>query len=188
MRFKQYLLLEMSLAHAATFSAKKHEKQFRKSSGSPYITHPRGVYKLLKDLRIKDVEILVSAYLHDTLEDTNTSYNEIKKEFSKNVADTVKDLTSDTRKIEIIGKPQYLLKKMLSMPDNSLTIKLADRLQNLDDILTANKKFAEKMWHQTWYIIDGLRKRNLNKTHKKLLRKIEKQLDIYQPKDQQYEI
>ena len=187
MKFKQYLLLEMSLAKAASFAADKHQGQFRKTSGSPYITHPRGVYTILKDLRVKDIEIMVSAYLHDTIEDTPTSYNEIKREFSKNVADTVRDLTSDNKEIKRIGKPEYLLQKMLKMPDNSLTIKLADRVQNLSDLATSNTSFADKMWEQTWYIVSGLRQsRNLNTIHKKLLRKIEKQLISY--KEQRHEI
>ena len=180
MRFKQYMVVEMSLAKAATFAANKHQGQHRKGSGAPYIVHPRGVFKLLKDLRVKDVTLLVSAYLHDTLEDTKTTYNEIKNEFSKEVADIVKQLTSDKKEIEKVGKPEYLLKKMINMSDNSLIVKLADRVHNLSDMMTASKKFSDKMWEQTWYIINGLRqKRSLNGVHKKLLRRIEKQLNQY---------
>ena len=66
------------------------------------------------------------------------------------------------------------------MSDNSLIVKLADRVHNLSDMMTASKKFADKMWEQTWYIINGLRqKRSLNNVHKKLLRRIEKQLNQY---------
>ncbi len=184
MKFKQYLkeeqLLEISIAHAAAFANDAHTGQHRKGSGAPYIVHPRGVYKILKDLGVKDRELLVAAYLHDTIEDSPTTYNNIKKEFSKNTADLVKQVSSDKKTIDKVGKEQYLLDKMLKISDAALSLKLADRVQNLTDIMTASKGFAEKMWVQTRYIIDGLRKgRNLNGIQKKLVRMIEKQLQQY---------
>ena len=180
MRFKEYLLLEATIAHAATWAAERHKGQFRKGSGAPYIVHPKGVYKLLKSVGIKDKTLLLASWLHDTLEDTKTTYNDIKKEFSKEVADVVKQLTSDSKEIAIVGKPKYLFDKMVKMTDNSLSIKLADRLHNLSDITTMNKKLASKNWDQTWYIIDHLRdKRKLNSTHKKLIRQIIKRLTLY---------
>ncbi len=184
MRLKIYLneeyLNELSVAHAFTYSDKAHKGQFRKSSGSPYITHPLGTYRILRKLNVKDREVLVTAILHDNLEDTPTTYNDLKTEFNKNIADMVKDVTSDKKKIDIMGKPEYLADKMINMSDNALTIKLADRLHNLDDINTANASFAEKMYNQTTFIIGELRdKRNLTPIHKKLLRLIDKQLQGY---------
>jgi (p)ppGpp synthase/HD superfamily hydrolase len=174
-RFYNYLN-EMSLQKAAVFAAKKHSNQFRKGSGEPYIVHPRGVFKILRNLKINDIQILVAAYLHDTLEDTDATYNEIKKEFSQEVADIVKDLTNNPKEIDKIGKPEHLLNKMLKISNGALVIKLADRLQNLSDMSSVNKSFANKMWIQTTYIIKNLRKkRNLTQTQKKLVRKI---LDI----------
>lgn len=189
MRFKNYLITEMSIAHAFTYAAEKHTGQHRKGSGEPYIVHPRGVYKILRDLRIKDVQVLISSILHDTLEDTKTTYNEIKKEFSKEVADIVKDLSSDKREINKIGKPEYLVKKMTKISDGALVIKLADRLQNLTDIFSMSKDFAEKMWSQTYYIIKRLRtERTLTQTHKKLIRKILDILQRYKPLELKNEI
>ena len=184
MRFKQFLkeeqLLEISIAHAATFAADAHQGQHRKGSGEPYIIHPRGVYKILKQLGVKDRELLIAAYLHDTIEDSPTTYNQIKKEFSKNTANLVKQVTSNKKAIEKVGKEQYLLDKMLKMSNNALTLKLADRLHNVSDIQTASTKFADKVWSQTIFILNGLRqKRNLNTIQKKLIRMIEKQLQLY---------
>ena len=183
MRFKEYLIIESTIAHAAAWAAEKHEGQYRKGSGAPYIVHPKGVFKLLKSVGIKDKTLLLASWLHDTIEDTKTTYNDIKNEFSKEVADVVKQLTSDSKEIDRLGKPKYLFDKMVKMTDNGLVIKLADRLHNLNDITTMNKKLADKNWDQTWYIIDHLRsKRKLNSTHKKLIRKIIKQLTLYKDK------
>jgi (p)ppGpp synthase/HD superfamily hydrolase len=189
MRFKQYLteqqLLEITIAHAASFAAELHQGQHRKGSGAPYITHPRGVYIILKKLGVKSKELLAAAYLHDTVEDTPTTYNKIKKEFGKGVADLVKEVSSNKKLIDIIGKDEYLTNKMIKMSNSGLILKLADRLHNLSDIMTSSKGFAEKIWNQTRYIISALRTdRNLNGIQKKLIRKIIKQLQNYK----QYEI
>jgi len=186
MRLKQYMneeqLLEISIGKAAVFADKYHAGQHRKSTGEPYIKHPVGTYRILKKVGVKDRDVLVTAFLHDTLEDTPVTYNDLKSEFNKSIADMVKGVTSDKKKIDIMGKPEYLADKMINMSDNALTIKLADRLHNLSDINTASPKFAEKMFNQTTFILDALRShRNLAPVHKKLIRLIDKQLGTYKP-------
>jgi len=189
MKLKQYLILEMSLQKAEIFATNKHKGQIRKSSGEPYVNHPKGVFNLLKSLHIKDNTLLVAAYLHDTLEDTKTTYNEIKREFSKEVADIVKQVSSDNKEIQRIGKPNYLANKMIKMSNNALIIKLVDRLHNLSDIMSVSKDFAEKMWSQTTFIIKKLRKeRTLNNIQKKIIRLINKSLKKYKPLESNYEI
>ena len=184
MRYTEFLneqmLLEISIGKAAVFAAKYHSGQHRKGTGEPYIKHPVGTYRILRKLNVKDREVLVTAFLHDTIEDTQITYNDLKTEFNKNIADMVKDVTSDTKKIAVMGKPNYLADKMINMSDNALTIKLADRLHNLDDINTSSPDFAEKMYNQTTFILDRLvYKRSLKPIHKKLIRLINKQLSTY---------
>lgn len=186
MRLKNFMdqeyIIEMSIGKAASFADKYHSGQHRKSSGEPYIKHPLNTYRILKQIGVKNKDILISAFLHDTIEDTPVTYNNIKKEFNKTIADIVKGVTSDNKQIKIQGKPFYLADKMISMSDNTLIVKLADRLQNLADINTSSPSFAEKMYNQTRFIIDRLRyKRTLKPIHKKLLRLIDKQLNTYNP-------
>lgn len=179
MRLREHLILELAIGKAAVFADKYHKGQHRKSTGEPYIKHPMGTYKILKKI-VKDKDLLVAAWLHDTLEDTPVTYNDLKKEFNKTVADLVQGVTSDKKALKFIDKPQYLLNKMIKMSDNALSIKLADRLHNLDDITTASAGFAEKMYTQTTYIMQELRnKRSLNPAHKKLIRLIDKALGKY---------
>lgn len=170
----------MTIAHAATFAADFHTGQHRKGTGEPYIKHPRGVFKILRDVGVKDKEILIAAYLHDTIEDTKATYNQIKKEFSIGTADLVRQVTSDKKELSKQAKEEYLTNKMLKMSNSALALKLADRLHNLLDITTSSKGFADKMWIQTRYIINALRtERQLNNTHKKIIRLINKQLQQY---------
>jgi GTP pyrophosphokinase len=183
MRFREYLLLEMTMGKALSFANKKHKGQHRKVSGEPYIVHPVGTYRILRQMGVKDKNILVASALHDTIEDTDTTYNEIKREFNVNVADMVKDVSSDKKIIFKIGKEKYLADKMLKIKAPSLTLKLADRLQNLKDFPTMGKGFQKKMYLSTTYILDKLKDgRTLNGVQKKLIRKIEAILATYTEK------
>jgi (p)ppGpp synthase/HD superfamily hydrolase len=180
MRFAEYLLLEMTIGKAFAFAAKKHKGQFRKGSGEPYITHPLGTYRILRAIGVKDKNILVGAALHDTREDTKTTYNELKTEFNVDVANMVRDVSSDKKIIFKVGKEKYLADKLLKIANPSLTLKLADRLHNLSDFHTVNKKFQKKMFLSTTYILGKLKAgRSLNGKQKKLVRKIEAILATY---------
>jgi GTP pyrophosphokinase len=173
-------LIELSLQQAAAFAADLHKDQKRKGSGERYFVHPEAVYRMLVKLGIKDKNILVAAFLHDTVEDTPATYNEIKNKFNKEVADLVKELTSQDKEIAKIGKPDYLLKKLINMSDNALVVKLADRLHNVQDIDSMSQDKANKQAVQTDYILQGLKsKRNIKGPHKKIIRQIEKQIKKY---------
>jgi len=181
MKFKQHLifeeikilLTELSMDQAIEFAQDMHQGQFRRDE-KPYSVHPQAVYSILKSFNVKDKVLLVAAWLHDTIEDTKATYNIIKKKFNKQVADIVKQVSSDPKEIEHIGKPEYLLRKMIKMDNNSLTLKLADRLHNVSDLTSA----SEKIHSQTMYILAELKDgRVLNKLHKKIIRAIERILD-----------
>jgi (p)ppGpp synthase/HD superfamily hydrolase len=121
---------------------------------------------------------LVAAWLHDTIEDTKATYNIIKRKFNQEVANLVKAVSSDKKLIAIVGKEQYLLDKMIKMSNDELTLKLADRLHNVTDIMTNPK--ADILYNQTIFILNGLReKRTLIKIHKKIIKAIEKYLNKY---------
>jgi (p)ppGpp synthase/HD superfamily hydrolase len=170
------LLTELALDQAIDFAEQMHKGQFRKGDKKPYVVHPKAVYSILKSFKVKDKVMLIAAWLHDTIEDTTATYNIIKKKFNKEVAELVKQLSSSKKEIEIVGKEEYLLKKMLQISKGALTLKLADRLHNVTDITIMPN--PEKMYLQTKYIIDGLReKRNLSKIQKKIIKAIEKYLN-----------
>ena len=82
---------------ALHFAADKHRDQRRKDeSASPYINHPIYVAQILSDIAgIDDVEVLCGAVLHDTVEDTETSLNDIELAFGLRVARIVEEVTDD---------------------------------------------------------------------------------------------
>jgi len=79
------------LLEAIDFAAEKHRNQRRKDhEASPYINHPLGLAALLAKVGgVNDVEVLQAAVLHDTIEDTNTTYEELQVRFGKRVAGSV---------------------------------------------------------------------------------------------------
>lgn len=82
-------------AKADAFAAEKHRGQERRISKEPYVEHCRRVSRTVS-LYTPDTNIIAAALLHDTLEDTETTYEELVKEFGAQVADMVRALTNDT--------------------------------------------------------------------------------------------
>jgi len=137
----------MLLLKALQFAAERHDGQVRKVTGLPYVVHPTTVAFLLQEHKTsKRIEELMAAcLLHDTVEDTDTTIEELAREFTPLVAQLVAELTSDPEEIKEIGKTPYLCKKMAAMSKYALTIKLADRLSNVMDAPTESYKESTRV-------------------------------------------
>jgi GTP pyrophosphokinase len=119
---------------AYVFTVQKHGSQLR-ASGDPYFSHPVEVAGILTDLRL-DTETIITALLHDTLEDTLTTPEEIERLFGPNVArlvDGVTKLSKIEAQTENERAAENLRKFLLAMSDDIrvLLVKLADRLHNM---------------------------------------------------------
>ncbi len=161
---------EIKQTKAYKFASEKHKGQLRKD-GEDYITHPLNVALILvNEFEIKDEEIIYAALLHDTIEDTDTTYEEIKKEFGHNVAKYVLKMTKpDDQK----GELEYW-KNLPNENENVLKIKIADRLHNLSTS-DFSKLFQEKYLEKTnKYILPIAEK--LGGKYLKKLKKMIKQL------------
>jgi len=122
------------LRKAYDFSAKAHQGQ-RRRSGEPYLQHPIAVAGVLSSLKT-DVTAIVAALLHDTLEDTVATPEELEKEFGKDVVHLVDGVTKIgkiTFKSHEEKQAENFRKMLLSMADDIrvVLIKLADRLHNM---------------------------------------------------------
>src|ERR1700754_1566259 len=119
---------------AYVFSMKAHGSQ-KRASGDPYYSHPIEVAGILTDLHLDD-ETIVTAILHDTIEDTVATYDEIERLFGPNVArlvDGVTKLSKIEAQSESERAAENLRKFLLAMSDDIrvLLVKLADRLHNM---------------------------------------------------------
>jgi GTP pyrophosphokinase len=163
---------------AVQFAEEKHRKQERRS-GEPYIIHPIKVARIIRENKEshKINELISAAFLHDTLEDTDTNEKELKELFGDLVLSLVKELTNDEQEKEKLGKKEYLAEKMKNMSSWALVIKLADRLDNVSDINTTNPEFKKRYSEETEYILKEIEsKRELSQTHKKLIKQIKEKI------------
>ena len=180
MRFKQHLMKEGQEEFALDVAASMHTGQKRKFADLPYISHPKRVAQIVKKYKQshKLKELMSAAYLHDTAEDTWLNIQHIRQLFGGLVASLVSELTTDDKQKEKLGKEEYLAQKMTGMSDWALVLKLADRLDNVYDLKSAEDKFAEKTIRQTDYILNHLEKnRKLTKTQKELVDAIKSKID-----------
>lgn len=163
---------------ALKFATKMHEGQIR-HDGTPYINHPIRVANYVKEFKSsKELDMLIiCAYLHDTLEDTEATYYDLVKLFGAHVASIVLELTTDEDLKNEIGKERYLEIKMKNMSSWALVIKLCDRLDNTSDLEKSSEVFQIKYVNETIGILEYLTtNRSLSETHINIIKEIIKNL------------
>lgn len=141
--------------NALLYAKNGHQGQKRKS-GEEYITHPLHVAIYLAELNF-DIDTIKAALLHDLVEDTDITYQDIKKTFGKEVADLVDGVTKldkikynsrEEAKADAIRKMVIAMSKDIRV----LILKLADRLHNIETIEFHKKWTQEKIANETLYV------------------------------------
>jgi len=137
------------------FANEGHKNQKRKS-GEPYITHPLQVAIYLSEINL-DIETIIAALLHDLIEDTDITYEDIMSKFGKEIADIVDGVTkldkikyntTEEAKADAIRKMVIAMSKDIRV----LILKLADRLHNIKTIEFHNEWKQEKIASETLYV------------------------------------
>ncbi len=123
---------------ALNFAAYKHRDQRRKDTHrTPYINHPIAVANiLLNEAGVTDEHVLVAALLHDTVEDTKTTFEEIEQHFGQIIRGIVSEVTDDKSLPKAVRK-QRQLEHASQLSDRARLVKLADKTANLRDITAA---------------------------------------------------
>src|SRR5215212_8606174 len=144
---------------AFLFSCERHADQ-RRASGEDFITHPIGVAKICAGMRL-DTETLCAALLHDTVEDTSASLDEVRDEFGDEIAQLVDGLTKlsgvtfqsrDDRQAENYRKMMIAMARDIRV----ILIKLADRLHNMRTISSMPKVKQQEKARETLEIFAPL--------------------------------
>jgi len=125
---------------AASYTARAHRHQLRKDGTTPFAAHPFRVTMVLRHVFDCDDEVaLAAALLHDTIEDTVATYDDIKAEFGAEIADCVAALTKNMLLPEEEREPEY--DRRLAEADwRARIVKLADTYDNLCDATTRGPK------------------------------------------------
>ena len=124
-----------TLFNALTFAAIKHRDQRRKDVGaSPYINHPIAVAHVLSaEAGVHDEETLLAAVLHDTVEDTQTTFEELEREFGSAVSGLVAELTDDKSLPKDVRKEQQI-EHASHASAKAKRVKIADKICNVRDV------------------------------------------------------
>ena len=123
------------MIRAFAFSAWKHVAQRRKDAdASPYINHPIDVVDTLANVGdVTDITTLVAAALHDTIEDTRTTAEEIEERFGRDVRQLVEEVTDD-KSLPKTERKRLQVEHASRLSDRAKLIKLADKISNVQDV------------------------------------------------------
>ena len=123
---------------ALVFAADKHKNQRRKDAdASPYINHPIALANILvNEGGVTDINVLCGAILHDTIEDTETTKEELIQQFGEKITSIVLDVTDDKTLLKAERKLKQIEHASHASHEAKL-VKLADKISNLRDILSS---------------------------------------------------
>lgn len=151
------------LVSAAAFAAEKHRDQRRKGAdASPYINHPIALaYVLAREAGIVDVPTLAAALLHDTVEDTDTTAEELRELFGDEITAIVLEVTDD-KSLPKADRKRLQIEHAPHLSPRAKLVKLADKICNLRDIRRtppADWSFERRREYSEWAsrVVDGLR-------------------------------
>ena len=123
-----------ALLEAASFAARAHDGQYRKDHVTPYASHPFRVCLIVRDIfGFDDPRMLMTALLHDAIEDTTTDFDDIEAKFGHEIATWVACLSKDKRMAERQRELAYL-QRLQEAPWQVQVCKLADLYDNLIDL------------------------------------------------------
>ena len=151
------------LISAIAFAAHKHRDQRRKdANSSPYINHPVALVNVLaNEAGIDDERVLIAAILHDTIEDTETTEQELVRLFGQEIAAIVVEVTDD-KALPKAERKQLQIDHASHISRRAKLVKLADKICNLRDIISsppsdwsAERKREYFDWAKS--VIDALR-------------------------------
>ena len=172
------------IENALQFAAVKHAGQVCKGTEIPYITHPVGVAFILQRENQRD-EVVAAALLHDTLEDTDTSEEELLELFGERVLMLIKSASEPDKSLSWEERKTHTIINLAFCMNEELAVIVADKLHNLQSIQRDIEKYGEVVWsrfnrakpQQAWYyrgIVNALQGR---KAELALIRKLETVVD-----------
>ncbi len=133
---------------AELYARDKHKDMTRNDGITPYSAHLEDVVSLLKSLGIIDEDVLCSGWLHDTIEDTKTTLDDLNERFGKKVSVLVYSLSKD-EKLPKKERERLYVKQLKDASADAKIIKLCDISANLKDMTKPNSKMSKNKMKKT---------------------------------------
>jgi (p)ppGpp synthase/HD superfamily hydrolase len=151
---------------ALQVASKSHEGQYRKNTDIPYITHPVAVGIMLLKSGYSE-EIVAAGILHDTVEDTPLTLEEIKREFGEKIAEIVEGSSEPDKTLPWKDRKEHTIKFLKTASEHTRAVVCADKLHNIRSIIRDYQQVGEEVWsrfnagkeQQKWYytnVVDSL--------------------------------
>ncbi|WP_316568784.1 HD domain-containing protein [Neobacillus sp. YIM B06451] len=151
---------------ALRFAAEAHEGQYRKGTKTPYITHPVAVGMLLLKHGYSE-ELVAAGILHDTVEDTDATLEDIETRFGRNVAEVVAGCSEPDKTLSWEERKEHTIELLKTTSNEIRAVACADKLHNISSILDDVEQGGDEVWSrfnrgrdkQEWYyrsLIDSL--------------------------------
>jgi len=143
---------------AIEFATKAHTGQFRKGTKVPYIVHPLGVAKILIEAGCSE-DVAVAGILHDTVEDSSTRIDDIRRDFGEEVTRLVEGASEPNKSDTWENRKQHTIDILETAPMDAVYVSLADKLANIRDIRADYEKLGDDVFlrfnrpkeKQEWY-------------------------------------
>ncbi|GHI00787.1 HD domain-containing protein [Neobacillus kokaensis] len=152
---------------AIQIAGKAHDRQYRKGTDIPYIVHPVGVGMILLKARYSD-QVVAAGILHDTVEDTELTLEDIEREFGHQIAGIVAGCSEPDKSRSWEERKEHSIEFLKTASIDIRVVACADKLDNIRSIINDYEYYAEEVWirfkrgreQQKWYytnIIESLR-------------------------------
>lgn len=132
---------------AIIFATNAHRNQVRKGNGTPYILHPLEAGVIVSQIKY-DEELIVAAFLHDVVEDTEVSIRTIEEKFGKRVAELV-NIESEDKSKSWRERKQHTIEHLMAESNQDVKIvTLGDKLSNIRAMYRDYSKIGDKLWER----------------------------------------
>jgi hypothetical protein len=171
------------IENAIIFAARAHQNQTRKATDIPYITHPFAVGMLLQKANCSE-EVIAAGILHDTLEDTETTFEELSERFGIRVANLVRAASENNKSLPWEVRKQHTIEMLKEATLEEIQVIVADKLHNLKSIRNDLNQNGDLIWQrfnrgkrdQHWYYASIIKALSPRKRESKMIVELEKEV------------
>lgn len=160
---------DQAVFRAIEFAARAHAGQYRKQTRLPYIIHPLSVARILIEAG-QASDVVVAGVLHDVLEDTDATREELERQFGPQVAALVAEVSEEDKNADWQERKRATVDCLATASPEAIWVELADKLDNIRSIAADQSRDGDRVWErfnspkqkQRWYyesLVEGFEKR-----------------------------